>query len=307
MGGKRGGRARSKSNSKIPVVQNKQYKALRNHQLEVSPKSDHKAILKSLKEEQTRKLTQLAEQYEQSINEMMASQSLRLDEEQEAECQALRQQLHQEMELLDAYQNKTKAQMENQHECEVQKLEQKASLQVKTAVPWDRWLTSFEDYLLALGHSDLAEARKCALLRHCLGQEGQRIFATLTLSDDKYVTATAALKAHFSCGSSRRMHRFEFRQRTQKPGETVAHYVSAFDELARLCDFGVLEDGLIVDQLIEKTSCNQLRERLLLEPDSTTLAVRNGSSGGTQVRSRCARTCDVITTVSSAHSDCRGS
>ncbi|XP_052448765.1 serine/threonine-protein kinase TAO3 [Carassius gibelio] len=109
-------------------VQNKQYKALRNHQLEVSPKSDHKAILKSLKEEQTRKLAQLAEQYEQSINEMMASQSLSLDEEQEAECQALRQQLHQEMELLDAYQNKTKAQMEAQHEHEVQKLEQKASL-----------------------------------------------------------------------------------------------------------------------------------------------------------------------------------
>ena len=68
------------------------------------------------------------------------------------------------------------------------------------------------------------------------------------------------------------MHRFEFRQRTQKPGESVAHYLSALRELARLCDFGALEDGLIVDQLIEKTSCNQLRERLLLEPDSTTLA-----------------------------------
>lgn len=140
------------------------------------------------------------------------------------------------------------------------------------AVPWDRWRTSFEDYLLALGHTGLAEARKCVLLHHCLGQEGQRIFATLTLSDDKYVTATAALKAHFSSGRSRRMHRFEFRQRTQKPGETVAHYVSALRELAGPCDFGTLEDGLIVDQLIEKTSCTQLRERLLLEPDSMTLA-----------------------------------
>lgn len=57
-------------------VQNKQYKALRNHQLEVCPKGDHKAILKSLKEEQTRKLAVLAEQYEQSINEMMASQAV---------------------------------------------------------------------------------------------------------------------------------------------------------------------------------------------------------------------------------------
>ena len=135
------------------------------------------------------------------------------------------------------------------------------------AVPWDRWLRSFEDYLLALGDTDLDEPQKCALVIHCLGQEGQRIFATLILMDGQYATATAALKANFSSGRSRRMHRFEFRQRTQKLGETVAHFVSALCELARLCDFGTLEDGLIVDQLIEKTSCNQLRE-----PDSMTLA-----------------------------------
>lgn len=58
-------------------VQTKQYKALKNHQLEVTPKSEHKTILKSLKDEQTRKLAILAEQYEQSINEMMASQAVR--------------------------------------------------------------------------------------------------------------------------------------------------------------------------------------------------------------------------------------
>ncbi|MEE6503807.1 hypothetical protein FKM82_004966 [Ascaphus truei] len=109
-------------------VQTKQYKALKNHQLEVSPKCEHKTILKSLKDEQTRKLAILAEQYEQSINEMMASQALRLDEAQEAECQALRQQLQQEMELLNAYQSKIKMQTEAQHEREMQKLEQRVSL-----------------------------------------------------------------------------------------------------------------------------------------------------------------------------------
>ncbi|KAM7090156.1 LOW QUALITY PROTEIN: serine/threonine-protein kinase TAO3 [Ciconia maguari] len=109
-------------------VQTKQYKALKNHQLEVTPKSEHKTILKSLKDEQTRKLAILAEQYEQSINEMMASQALRLDETQEAECQALRLQLQQEMELLNAYQSKIKMQTEAQHERELQKLEQRVSL-----------------------------------------------------------------------------------------------------------------------------------------------------------------------------------
>lgn len=57
-------------------VQTKQYKALKNHQLEVTPKNEHKTILKTLKDEQTRKLAILAEQYEQSINEMMASQAV---------------------------------------------------------------------------------------------------------------------------------------------------------------------------------------------------------------------------------------
>ncbi|XP_043924260.1 serine/threonine-protein kinase TAO3 isoform X1 [Protopterus annectens] len=109
-------------------VQTKQYKALRNHQLEVTPKSEHKTVLKSLKDEQTRKLAILAEQYEQSINEMMASQALRLDEAQEAECQALRHQLQQEMELLNAYQSKIKMQTEAQHERELQKLEQRVSV-----------------------------------------------------------------------------------------------------------------------------------------------------------------------------------
>ncbi|XP_007936399.1 serine/threonine-protein kinase TAO3 [Orycteropus afer afer] len=109
-------------------VQTKQYKALKNHQLEVTPKNEHKTILKTLKDEQTRKLAILAEQYEQSINEMMASQALRLDEAQEAECQALRLQLQQEMELLNAYQSKIKMQTEAQHERELQKLEQRVSL-----------------------------------------------------------------------------------------------------------------------------------------------------------------------------------
>lgn len=66
---------------------------------------------------------------------------LRLDEAQEAECQALRLQLQQEMELLNAYQSKIKMQTEAQHERELQKLEQRVSLrrahlEQKVGVGW---------------------------------------------------------------------------------------------------------------------------------------------------------------------------
>uniref|UniRef100_UPI003AAF636E serine/threonine-protein kinase TAO1 isoform X2 n=1 Tax=Centroberyx gerrardi TaxID=166262 RepID=UPI003AAF636E len=109
-------------------TQTRQYKALRNHLLETTPKADHKAVLKRLKEEQTRKLAILAEQYDHSINDMLSTQALRLDEAQEGECQVLRMQLQQELELLNAYQSKIKMQTDAQHDKERRELEQRVSL-----------------------------------------------------------------------------------------------------------------------------------------------------------------------------------
>nr|XP_005993359.1 PREDICTED: serine/threonine-protein kinase TAO3 [Latimeria chalumnae] len=146
-------------------VQTKQYKALKNHQMEVAPKSEHKTILKSLKDDQTRKLAILAEQYEQSINEMMASQALRLDEAQEAECQALKHQLQQEMELLNAYQSKIKMQTESQHERELQKLEQRVSLRRAHLEQ------KIEEELAAL-HKERSER-----IKHLLDRQGREIEA----------------------------------------------------------------------------------------------------------------------------------
>lgn len=53
---------------------------------------------------------------------------LRLDEAQESECQALRMQLQQELELLNAYQSKIKMQTESQQDRERKELEQRVSL-----------------------------------------------------------------------------------------------------------------------------------------------------------------------------------
>ncbi|XP_076833175.1 serine/threonine-protein kinase TAO1 [Brachyhypopomus gauderio] len=106
----------------------RQYKALRNHLLENTPKVEHKSMLKRLKEEQTRKLAILAEQYDHSINDMLSTQALRLDEAQEGECKVLRMQLQQELELLNAYQSKIKMQTEAQQDREHKELEQRVSL-----------------------------------------------------------------------------------------------------------------------------------------------------------------------------------
>ena len=47
-------------------------------------------------------------------------------------------------------------------------------------VPWEEWIENFEDYVEARGGVDRwPDARKVALLRHCLGQEGQAVYRTI--------------------------------------------------------------------------------------------------------------------------------
>lgn len=68
---------------------------------------------------------------------------LRLDETQEAEYQALKMQLQQELELLNAYQSKIKIHTDSQHEREVKDLEQRVSirralLEQRVRVSWHK-------------------------------------------------------------------------------------------------------------------------------------------------------------------------
>ncbi|XP_070572866.1 serine/threonine-protein kinase TAO1-like isoform X2 [Ptychodera flava] len=109
-------------------IQTRQFKALKEQELKRTPKEQQKTVIKKLKEEQMRKMTMLGEQYNQSIADMLQSQSVKLDESQESDVQDLQRQLNQEMELLNAYQTKTKMQIDVQHEKERRELQEKVSL-----------------------------------------------------------------------------------------------------------------------------------------------------------------------------------
>lgn len=109
-------------------TQRRQYKALKDHILQVTPKSEQKAVVKKLKEEQVRKLNLLGEQYENSITDMLQQQNMRLDDSQLSEAQELKQRLQQELELLMAYQSKIRMQHEAQHQKERKHLEERVSL-----------------------------------------------------------------------------------------------------------------------------------------------------------------------------------
>ncbi|KAI2660383.1 Transposon Ty3-G Gag-Pol polyprotein [Labeo rohita] len=139
------------------------------------------------------------------------------------------------------------------------------------AIPFDTWLRMFQNYLLVVGASGDAWPieRKRALLLHCLGTEGQRLFYTLPNQGDSMEDAIVALKAHFAPRRNIVAERHAFRKRVQAPGESIVQYVAALRDLASTCDFAATLDEMLRDQLVENVSSHRIRERLLLESELT--------------------------------------
>ena len=127
------------------------------------------------------------------------------------------------------------------------------------AVPWQVWITQFENYLLAIGGDTYPQARQKAILLHCLGCEGQRIFQTLPpipkLDNETDVAhVKRILEGFFGPKCNVVGERYRFRSRAQQPHETTAQWVSVLRQLASTCDYGDKSEEFIRDQVVEKNS-----------------------------------------------------
>ena len=123
------------------------------------------------------------------------------------------------------------------------------------------------------------DARKRAGLLHALGTEGQRLFYALPDTGVTYAAAVEGLKKHFVPKVNVIAERHKFRQRAQRPDETVNEFLAALRQLAAACEFGNMEEQMLRDQLIERVANTRIRDRLLLESDlnlakATTLALQ---------------------------------
>jgi len=140
-------------------------------------------------------------------------------------------------------------------------------------VPWNRWLVMFKNYLTASGLENPSDARKKAILMHCLGCEGQRILSSLTttLDTDSFDQTVTHLEGHFGDKINIVAERHRFRQRAQRSDEKFGDYVAALRELAAKCNFvnPAVSDEMIRDQIVEKVHMHKIRERLLMETDLT--------------------------------------
>lgn len=112
-------------------IQQKQYKALQKQMIATVPKERHREVLRQTKEEQMRKIAMLALQYERTIADMAQKQTVKIDETQLKEQEALRKQLQQEQDLLQTFQEAQDQKLKVQHERERRALDEKVELSKK--------------------------------------------------------------------------------------------------------------------------------------------------------------------------------
>ena len=60
---------------------------------------------------------------------------------------------------------------------------------------------------------------------------------------------------------------YKFHLRRQEPSETIEAYISSLRQVAKNCNFGVLEDRMIRDQVVMGVKEDAVRERLLEDED----------------------------------------
>lgn len=105
------------------------------------------------------------------------------------------------------------------------------------------------------------------------------------------------ISGHVNPRQSAVLQRFQFRQREQMPGETLRTFASALQELAPVCAFGCWQEELILDQLIGRAADRRIREKLLIELGTLTLAqaVELGSQMERALQKNCPGFISVLT------------
>ncbi|XP_048054388.1 uncharacterized protein K02A2.6-like [Megalobrama amblycephala] len=144
---------------------------------------------------------------------------------------------------------------------------------------WRTFKQRFTLYLQAVGLDEQSDARKIALLLTVTGPQSIEVFNTLVFdrAEDKgsFEKVIEKFDLHCSPKKNETFERYVFRSRLQLQGETFDSFLIDLKLKARTCNFGLLHDSMVRDQIVFGINDKKMRERLLRETELTlTDAVR---------------------------------
>ena len=113
---------------------------------------------------------------------------------------------------------------------------------------------------------------RVAHLLNVIGKDGQDMFDTFALEGDDRKDITKVLQEFETrCTPVTNViyERYVFNKRTQQPGETLDHYLTAIIKQADRCQYAGLKDEFVRDRLVSGILSDQAREKLLSKTDLT--------------------------------------
>ena len=145
------------------------------------------------------------------------------------------------------------------------------------ASTWRKWKKRFMIYLKATRQAgnDTPGEVKTSLLLHAIGAEGQEAYETFTFAEgedkEDVDVVLSKFESFYIPKTNITCERYGFFTRSQEPGESIDHYVTALRKLAQTCDFGDIRDSLIRDRIMLGVADMRTTKRLLAagDPDLT--------------------------------------
>ncbi len=138
---------------------------------------------------------------------------------------------------------------------------------------WRTFKQRFTLDLQAVGLDEASDARKIALLLTVAGPQSIEVFNTLVFerAEDKgtYDVVIEKFDSHCSPKKNETFERYVFRTRLQQQGETFDSFLMDLKLKARTCNFRLLQDSMIRDQIVFGINDKKVRERLLRETELT--------------------------------------
>ena len=139
------------------------------------------------------------------------------------------------------------------------------------AAQWQKWLSRFENLLVAMDVTN--KKRQRALLLHYAGEATNEIFDTLpnsTAGEGEYPfdKAVQALTSYFTPRQNREYEIYVFRQAKQENDESISAFHTRLRQLVITCEFNDV-DREIKTQIVESCSSHKLRTKALENPSYT--------------------------------------
>ena len=135
---------------------------------------------------------------------------------------------------------------------------------------WQQYIERLEHFFVANG---IAEEKKRAVFLSVIGPSTYKTLRNLTAPDKpgtlEYAALVKKLSSHFKPTPSEIVERCRFHNRSRRPGESVATYVSELRSLSEFCNFGESLEEMIRDRLVCGINDDSMQKRLLSEPDLT--------------------------------------